>query len=281
MKRSARESLEAYYQEADSWAKDREDGLRTSRRIAWIIASIAAIVALFEACALIFLTPLKTVVPYTLMVDRQTGFVQALKPVDADKIAPDAALTQSFLVQYVIARESFDIDALQANYRKTFLWSADRARSDYVAGVQVSNPESPLSLYPRSTLVETRVKSVSPLGKSASMVRFETQRRDAGGQLSAPRAWVAIITYRYSTQAMQAEDRYVNPLGFQVVRYSRNAEALPTPDAAAVPPAAAISPAAAVPDPLQPLPAQATQPKAAPPAPQAQKQGPATVELVP
>ena len=26
--------------------------------------------------------PLKTVEPYTLLVDRQTGFVQALKPLD-------------------------------------------------------------------------------------------------------------------------------------------------------------------------------------------------------
>ena len=59
------------------------------------------------------LMPLKTVEPYTLLVDRQTGFVQALRPIDAERIAADRALTQSFLVQYVIARESFDIDSLQ------------------------------------------------------------------------------------------------------------------------------------------------------------------------
>ena len=51
--------------------------------MAWIVATVALVVALFEALALIVLTPLKTVVPYTLLVDKQTGYVQELKPLDA------------------------------------------------------------------------------------------------------------------------------------------------------------------------------------------------------
>ncbi|MFA6125643.1 MAG: VirB8/TrbF family protein [Sphingomonas sp.] len=220
-------SREAYYEAAGSWAQDRRDGLRGSRRTAWIIASAAVTVALCEAAALVMLTPLKTVEPYTLMVDRNTGYVQALKPLDAQKIAPDAALTQSFLVQYVIARESFDTDELQANYRKVALWSADPARADYIAGVQFSNPGSPLARLPRSTAIETRVKSVSPLGGNAALVRFDTQRRDAGGQPLPPRSWVAVIRYRFSTEPLQQSDRFLNPLGFQVVRYRRDQEQAP------------------------------------------------------
>ena len=183
--------------------------------------------------------PLKTVEPYTLLVDRNTGFVQALRAArPARRSRADTALTQSFLVQYVIARESFDIDTLQANYRKVALWSAEQARSGYVAGMQVSNPQSPLALYPRTTVVETRVKSVSPIGRNVAMVRFETQRRDAGGQVEPPGAWVAVIRYRYSGEPMRIEDRLVNPLGFQVLRYRRDAEALPPEPAPAPPPVA-------------------------------------------
>ena len=227
MKEEARAKREAYYREAASWSRDREDAIRSSRRVAWIVASIAAVIALLEAFALMLLTPLKTVEPYTLLVDRHTGFVQELKPLEPARISGDTALTQSFLVQYVIARESFDIDALQANYRKVALWSADTARSGYVSSVQASNPESPLARYPRSTVVETRVKSVSPVGPGAALVRFETQRVDLGGRPQAPSAWVAVIRYRYSGEPMRVEDRYLNPLGFQVLRYRRDAEALP------------------------------------------------------
>jgi type IV secretion system protein VirB8 len=258
MNEQSRESLDAYYAEAASWNRDRQEALRNSRRIAWWVAIGASVIAVAEALALIFMMPLKTVVPYTLLVDRNTGFVQALKPLDPDKIAPDAALTQSLLVQYVIARESFDIDMMNETYRKVGLWSAEQARSDYVNTVQASNPQSPLVIYPRTTVVETRVKSVSAVGRNVAMVRFDTIRRDAGGQVQLPRPWVAVIRYRFSGEPMKLEDRFLNPLGFQVVRYRRDAEAV-VPEAAIVPaPATMLVPGAAAPPVTVIAPGQAT-----------------------
>jgi type IV secretion system protein VirB8 len=217
-----------YYRQAATWSQDRQDALRRSKRIAWIVASGAALIAILEAFALMLLTPLKTVEPYTLLVDRHTGYVQALKPLTPGSVSPDTALTQSFLVQYVIARESFDSDLLQSNYRKVALWSADTARSTYIASMQTSNPASPIVRYPRTAVVETQVKSVSSIGRDRALVRFETSRHDAGGPSQAPTSWVAMIRYRFSTEPMSVEDRYLNPLGFQVVHYQRDAETLPT-----------------------------------------------------
>lgn len=227
MKQSSREALSAYYREAGSWATDRIGALRKSCRIAWIVAATAAAVAVVEGFALIVLMPLKTVVPYTLLVDRTTGFVQALKPLDASQITPDRALVQSMLVQYVIARESFDAATLQANYQKIGLWSADQARNDYLNLMQASNPQGPLARYPGSAVLEARVKSVSPLGNDSALVRFETARRDAGGQYQPPQPWVAVVQYRFSGEPMSAEDRFTNPLGFQVLEYRVDPEALP------------------------------------------------------
>jgi type IV secretion system protein VirB8 len=246
MNKHSRESLDTYYAEAASWNRDRVQATRSSIRAAWIIAGGAAVIAVLEAIALVLLTPLKTVEPYTLMVDRTTGYVQALKPLDQAKITPDAALTQSFLVQYVIAREGFDMATLSANYRKIALFSADSARSTYLQTMQVSNPESPLTLYPRTTTVDVRVKSVSPLGSGTALVRFETIRSDAGAQPQPVGAWVAVVRYRYSNAPMKLEDRFVNPLGFQVTSYRKDPEALPAA------PATPAAPAPAMPSPIAP-----------------------------
>lgn len=233
MKKSSREALSAYYREAGSWADDQATSLRRSRRIAWMVALVAVAVAVVEGFALMLLMPLKSVVPYTLLVDRTTGYVQALKPLDPNLITPDKALVQSMLVQYVIAREGFDMATLQADYKKVGLWSAEQARTDYLALMQPSNLDSPLTRYPRSTVIETHVKSVSPLSDQSALVRFENVRRDEGGQRQPPLAWVAVVTYRFAGEPMSAEDRFVNPLGFQVLEYRRDAEALPPvePDA--------------------------------------------------
>ena len=218
------DELGTYFRKARSWSSDREKDLSTSRRTAWIVAAAVGAIALLEAIALIILLPLKTVEPYTLLVDRQTGYVQALEPLDADTVAPDEALVRSFLAQYVIARESFNIDSLQHDYRKTALWSQGDARRAYIAQAQASNPASNLASLPRDAIVEVEIRSISHIGEQTALVRYVTIRTNPGGQRLAPQAWAAVIRYRFSGEAMSAEDRLLNPLGFQVTRYSTSAE---------------------------------------------------------
>lgn len=228
--------LDAYYDEARSWSEDRAAELHKSRRLAWIVAIIAGVIALLEAIALVFLVPLKTAVPYMVMVDRQTGHVETLDPLDQAKVAPDAALTRSFLAQYVVARESYSAPAVRSDYRKVALWSADEARQQYLALMQPSNAASPFATLPRSAQVEVRLQSVSSLGPDTALVRFQTLRTDPGGSGQPAQAWAAVLKYRFSAKAMSAADRLDNPLGFQVVRYRRDAEmAPPTPTPSAAP----------------------------------------------
>lgn len=244
MNKRSRESLDTYYKEAETWAGDRQDELRKSRRLAWRIAAGACALALLLAIAIVLLVPLRTVETVTLLVDRNTGFVQQIRPMEEQRIAADTALTQSMLVQYVTQRESFEIDTLQSNYRRVTLWSAEQARNEYVAGMQASNPQSPLARYPRTAVVETLVKSVSPVSRNVAMVRFETRLRNMGGQATPLGAFVAVIRYRFSGEPMRQEDRFDNPLGFQVVRYRRDQEALQVPEPQPVQP---VQPGSAVP----------------------------------
>jgi type IV secretion system protein VirB8 len=216
-----------YYDRAESWAVDTRADAARSRRIAWTVAGVAVGVAAFEALALALLAPLKTVQPITLLVDRQTGFVQALDPLTPKRVTADAALTQSFLAQYVAAREGFDRATVAVDYRKVALWSTDRARSGYLSQMPATNPASPFQRYPAGTVVTATVKSVSRLEQGTALVRFDTQVIGRGGQASAAQAWISVVRFRFSDAPMSLSDRLVNPLGFQVTGYRRDAEAVP------------------------------------------------------
>ncbi len=220
--------LKEYYREAASWSADRRAADARSRALAWTIAGVASAIALVEAITLAALTPLKRDVPYTLLVDRQTGTVEALKPLERDTIAPDAALTRSFLVQYVIARESFDRGTVAQDYRKVALMSADDARARYLSVMRGGNPASPLATLPRGATIAVAIRSVSSLSPRSSLVRFDTTLTDPGGRPREVQNWAAVLSYRYSTAEMTAADRLVNPLGFQVTRYRKDPETLPT-----------------------------------------------------
>jgi type IV secretion system protein VirB8 len=212
---------------ADSWGTSVTESLERSRRTAWIVAAVTSAIALLLAIALVVLLPLKTVVPYTLLVDRQTGYVEELAPMGEAVVTPDTALTRSFLAQYVIARESYDPANLQRDYRKVALWSAGDARRRYIAAMNRSNPASPVAQLADGSTLSTEIKSVSSLSNDSALVRFVTRRTGRGSQVQPPEHWASVINYHFSSAQMSADDRLLNPLGFQVTRYRRDQEALP------------------------------------------------------
>jgi type IV secretion system protein VirB8 len=230
---NAPETRGGYYRNAASWADDSNSTLRASRRVAWRIAGVAVVVVVLEAIALAALAPLKTVVPYTILVDRQTGYVQTVKGLEPGTLSQDSAVTQSFLVQYVIARETFDAADLRDNYHKVLVWSAGDQRTEYQREMQRANPSSPLNLYQPTTIVSTTIKSVSLLSPTTALVRFDTTRGENGSSTGEVRSWAAVLAFRYSGAPMTMEDRFLNPLGFQVTSYRRDAETVAGSAAAA------------------------------------------------
>lgn len=221
--------LPSYYAKSSSWAQSESDGARRARNRAWIVAGAAAVIAVVEAIALASLAPLKSTSVVPVLVDRQTGFVQVLNKDGSQNLRANTALTRSMLAQYVAAREGFDITTLAADYHKVMLWSGGPARSEYAAIMPAQNPQSPLKLYPRSALLGVTIESVSDLGPRTALVRFTTSRMDQGAVSGLPSYYAAVVTYQFSDEPMRNEDRLVNPLGFQVIRYKRSDETAPPP----------------------------------------------------
>jgi type IV secretion system protein VirB8 len=112
---------------------------------------------------------------------------------------------------------------LKDRYRQVVLWSADGARGDYVDSWRADNPLGLLGAYEATTIVRVRVAAVELLGPGAARVRFESIRRDPGAREAAPERWTATLAFRYTGKPLRMEDRLINPLGFQVVSYRRDA----------------------------------------------------------
>ena len=214
----------AYFAHSSTWSEDILGGLRASRRRAYFVAGAAVLVALLEAGALMALVPLKTVVPYTITVDRQTGYIETAEPLKPGALAQDEAVVKAFLAQYVLARESFDVTDLQAEYAKVAAWTTGPAREQYVAAMQRTNPQSPVNLYDARSVVKITVKGISLLAHGSALVRFDAQRLVDGHPMPERRPYAAVIAFRFTGQPMRNEDRFQNPLGFQVTQYRRDAE---------------------------------------------------------
>lgn len=215
-----------YYASALSWADDRVVAERRMRKLAWTIAGVASAIALLLALTLLLLVPLKTVQPYVVTVDRQSGAVEVATTLNKGKLTENEAVIQSQLANYVRVRETFDATDLQASYRRVQLLSAPPVRSAYVAQMAAGNPASPLRTLSPGDTVSIKIKSVSLVGPGAALVRYDATRTLAGGRAAGSTAYVSAVSYGFAGQALRVEDRFDNPLGFQVTRYRRDAEGI-------------------------------------------------------
>jgi type IV secretion system protein VirB8 len=179
---------------------------------------------LLLALALVLLVPLKSVQPYVLTVDRNTGAVEAATTLQNGKLSQNDAVIQAQLAGYVVARETFDATDLAQQYRRVQIMSAPPVARAYVGQMAATNPESPLNTLNRGDTVSIRVRSVSQISDGAAIVRFTATRTPVGSSAGPETNYVAAISFGFNGRPLRAADRFDNPLGFQVTRYRRDAE---------------------------------------------------------
>lgn len=214
---------QSHYDVTQRWLERAESDRETTNRTGWWVACVLFVICAAQAAAIAVMLPLKEVVPYTILVDRQTGYLETVRGLELGEIPQDEAITQSFLAQYVLARETYDPVDLAERYERVALWSDGEARTSYIDAYRADNPSSlPLTL-PRGARTEITVKSIEILSNNSARVRFEARTHRPAEEVARV-DYQAVIGFRYSNAAMRTEDRLINPLGFQAITYRRDAE---------------------------------------------------------
>jgi len=153
------------------------------------------------------LTPLSRVAPYTVLVDRRTGYAEVLPRSGAGGSALTGTGVQGALARYVLARESAGA-SLQL-VRRVALWSAPEERRRYLQTLRLD-----ARTHGSESLDETTVKAVTVPTPGTARVRF-TRGPAGGGQPDQ----VAEIAFRRGGASLL--DRLLGPTDLQVTRYAR------------------------------------------------------------
>lgn len=208
-----------------SWEYDRFRSMKTSRNRAWFLAIAMVIVASLSLLSMIIMLPLKEFQPYVITVDKSTGFIEITKGLKAGNLSQDEAITQSFLVQYITARESYLSATVKDNYRKVELFSEGNALRSYRSTWTRSNPDNPAVIYGDKTEVAIQIKSVAFLNDTTASIRFLRKQQSQNG-MERITHYVATIGFKYVERPEKTENRFINPLGFLVNTYRLDQEVL-------------------------------------------------------
>jgi type IV secretion system protein VirB8 len=218
-----RDDLKAYFAEAASWDHDRLIAANRSKRLAWVIAAIASGLATTGVAAVAMLTPLKTVAPYVITVDKATGASEIASPMTGDRpTSYSEAVTKYFLADYVRNREGWIPQARQEFFDGVLAMSSRDEQARWTAFYGKDNPKSPQNVFTDLDTVFIAIKSVTFVSKNVAQVRFtKTLQR---GTSSTDTPAIATITYDTTDTPTTEQQRFKNPLGLEVQSYRADLE---------------------------------------------------------
>ncbi|WP_087019132.1 virB8 family protein [Thaumasiovibrio subtropicus] len=218
-------AAEIYLKEASDFHKDSVDMQKSKAKYALFAAIGAFLLSILSVTALVIALPFKTVVPYVITVDNNTGQTQtALAMSDAKKTTYGEALDKYWLNQYVIQRNTYDWYTIQSGYDFVNLTSTTKVMAAYANFISSDN--SPVKVFGENRSIEIKTDGVSFLPSSSdtnvAQVRFTRTIRDRNGRESAtfkPTQWIATITWEYTKELKYENERLINPLQFIVTSY--------------------------------------------------------------
>lgn len=218
-----RQDLKAYFAEAASWDHDRLIAANRSKRLAWTVAGIASALAVTGVAAVAMLTPLKTVAPYVITVDRATGASEITSGMTGDRqVSYSEAVTKYFLADYVRNREGWIPQARQEFFDGVLAMSSRDEQARWTAFYSKDNPKSPQAVFTDLDTVFVAIKSVTFVSKNVAQVRFTKTLQRGTSTTDTPA--IATITYDTTDTPTTEQQRFKNPLGLEVQSYRADLE---------------------------------------------------------
>ncbi|MDX5526726.1 MAG: type IV secretion system protein [Wolbachia endosymbiont of Andrena nigroaenea] len=200
------------------WNSNRYSTVIAQRNILLLFALILLATISISILVIFKISTSSTIEPFVIEIDKKSGIVQLVDPVTVKQYSANKALNDYFISEYIKAREVFDPYHYKYNYyTKVRLFSSPNVYNEFRNYVGSQNMDDLFNLY-SDTKSEFKIRSIQKLGNDALQVRFfvEFIRKDGS---STRKNKIVIMSYRYASLEMDDQQRYINPLGFQVISY--------------------------------------------------------------
>lgn len=220
---SPRQSAIAFIQQANEFEKSRIVSVKRNNKIAWGITGVSTLMTVMSVAAVMLLAPLKTVEPFVIRVDNNTGVTDIVTTMKEHNKSYGEIIDRYWLTQYVKFRESYDWWTVQSGYDAAMLLSGTTEQG--VIGGLFQSEGAPYKVFKDRFRVDVKILSVTWIGEVAQ-VRFEKQVKPLSESTQRPPAQrlMATIGYQYINMPQADKDREINPLGLQVMHYRVDTE---------------------------------------------------------
>jgi type IV secretion system protein VirB8 len=201
---------------------DTGQGYRVAWWMAWAFAvySIVSTLAVVSLGMIVLkLWSVHEIVPMILTVSPKADQVVRVEPYEI-RTKGFGLFVEALLKGYVEKRETIDLHTEVPRWQEINWLSSDNVWNAFRQLMEKGNKDSPFERYKREGV--TRAVHVSVVSEVSPNV-FRAEWDSIDSHLTEPRGrghWISTITVAFQEKAVKVDDRYMNPIGLQVVGYS-------------------------------------------------------------
>lgn len=205
-----------------NWYSDRYETILVQRNLLLVLACAMLATILISVFMVGQVTLSKSIEPFVIEVEQRSGITNVVNPLSRQDLLTNEALKTYFLMKYLRAREAYSIVDYEYNYSTVVRLLSTREVYQAFKRSISEDPRSPVTQYGNQVQTILKVRSIQFLdGGKTAQIRF-TVVESRGPKYDK----IATIAFDFVQMEMTTEERYVNPLGFQVTGYRVDDEIL-------------------------------------------------------
>ncbi len=213
-----------------NWYLDRHERLTVQRNVLFLLFLIIMILQGLSVYMVAELNKRKVFEPFVIEVEDKTGIVTQVTTKNYERYTSDEVVIRYFVAKYIKARESYHPITFSHNYNQVVrLMSSPNVYSAFRRFISGENPESPMRLG-RGIVRNVKIKSLTFLNRDQKKMQVRIVLHDAAEGIAftsnqgQKTHYIITLQYDFLRLEMSQNQRYINPLGFQVVGYVREQE---------------------------------------------------------
>jgi type IV secretion system protein VirB8 len=167
-------------------------------------------------------TESKSFEPYVVELEEKTGVLKVIEHISETKLTADEAVKKFYIYSFLEVGEGYNYITFKADRRRLALLTLPQVYRQMYDKYSTRNENSAVNILRDKGALTIRIKSMVFLTPTIASVRFVVYNNATIGLRIFPKEkhLVANIQFKFSDLQMTQEERFINPLGFQVTKYS-------------------------------------------------------------
>lgn len=203
-----------------SWYSNKYQFVLVQKKILSFFCIVAMATVVIAVIFVKKFTESKSFEPYVIEFEEKTGVLNVVENLTQSKLTADEAIKKFYLYSFLEVGEGYNYVTYNSDRKKLGLLTTSSVYRQLYDKYSVRNENSVVNVLRDRGILTIKIKSIIFLTPFIASIRFVIYNSSPTGKYPKEKHQIANIQFTFSDMQMTQEERFMNPLGFQVVRYS-------------------------------------------------------------